>query len=194
MQKISYLFAIALTSLFAFPALASTLTPMENNSILILIVLVALIAINAVAQLSCYLAGLYVQKCVAYKHAAISLLFPLMAFIGFIIEYQSLAQFTLYLGTVLLGCGAALIPLALTNKKAPSNHSALILLTAAIIILPLSIIAAPLSLFTITLCHLALKQAQVTPFAKIATVLTLVTGYGLLLYWLFQLFNQMAGL
>ncbi|MEZ9368829.1 hypothetical protein AB4140_08395 [Shewanella sp. 10N.286.51.B2] len=189
MQKTSI---ILLSSLVASPAFAASSTTMTNNSILIFIGLMAFTCVNAIAQASCYFAGLYVQKSVSQKHVTLSLVFPLIALIGFIAEYQSLAQFILYLGAVLLGFGAALVPLLLTNKKVPCMQSALILLTGAIIILPLSIIIAPISLFSIVLCHLALKQTAVAPIAKLSIILTLLTSYGLFAYWLFQIFNKIT--
>ena len=174
------------------PAYAST-TSMANDSILILIALIAFSFINTIVQACCYFSGQYVQASFSQKHVTVSLLMPIAALIGFISQYESFAQFVLYLGAVVLSVGMALIPMPLTNKKSPSRLSALILLTGAIIILPLSVIIAPISLFSIALCHIGLKQTQVPPFAKFATVLTLLTSYGLLFYWLYQLINQVAG-
>lgn len=191
MHKKSLIISSLPLLLLSAPAFAST-TTMANNSLLVFIALMAFVTINAVVQTCCYFSGQYVQSSFSHKHVTVSVIIPLIALIGFINQYQSFAQFILYFGVVLLSIGAALIPLPLTNKRPPSRFSALILLSGAIIILPLSIIVAPISLFSIALCHIALKQSQTPPIAKFATLLTLITGYGLLIYWLFQFVNQIA--
>lgn len=191
MQTKPFILAGFAACFFAMPAYAST-TSMANDSILILIALIGFSFINAVVQACCYFSGQYVQASFSQKHVTISLLIPIAALIGFIAQYESLAQFILYLGAVVLSVGVALIPMPLTNKKSPSRFSSLILLTGAIVILPLSIIVAPISLFSIALCHIGLKQTDVPPFAKFATILTLLTSYGLLFYWLYQLMTQVA--
>ncbi len=189
MQKKHLILSGLAGSLLAMPTYAST-TSMANDSILILIALMAFSFINAIVQACCYFSGQYVQSSFSQKHVTVSLLFPLAALIGFVSQYESFAQFVLYLGAVVLSIGTALIPMPLTNKKSPSRLSTLILLTGAIVILPLSIIVAPISIFSIALCHIGLKQTDIPPFAKFATVLTLLTSYGLLFYWLYQLITQ----
>ncbi|WP_285162924.1 hypothetical protein [Shewanella goraebulensis] len=191
MQKKPQILSGIAMSFLTLPAYAST-TTIANDSILILIALMAFAFINAIVQACCYFSGQYVQASFSQKHVTVSLLVPIAALIGFIMQYESFAQFVLYLGVVVLSIGTALIPMPLTNKKSPSRFSALILLTGAIIILPLSIIVAPISIFSIALCHIGLKQSEVPPFAKFATLLTLITSYGLLFYWLYQVINHLA--
>ncbi|MCS6153979.1 hypothetical protein G3465_13870 [Shewanella baltica] len=172
-------------SLLPLPALA--FDPSGGTaSLFIILGLGGFTLINLFLQGLFFFAGQYRSAAFAKRHVLSALIVPLIAVALAIYDHRGWSDFALNLGIICVGIGLILLPLQLCQIDKPSNRNAdWIISLGALFILALSYVIAPLAFFTIVLAHICLASSP-SRVPKLLSYISLLFGYGLFGYWLYQ--------
>ena len=142
--------------------------------------------INLFLQGLFFFAGQYRSATFAKRHVLSALIVPLIAIALAIYDHRGWSDFALNLGIICVGIGLILLPLQLCQIDKPTNRNAdWIISLGALFILALSYVIAPLALFTIVLAHICLASST-NQIPKILSYISLILGYSLFGYWVYQ--------
>ncbi|MGI2141319.1 hypothetical protein [Shewanella baltica] len=172
-------------SLLPLPALA--FDPSGGTaSLFIILGLGGFTLINLFLQGLFFFAGQYRSAAFAKRHVLSALIVPLIAVALAIYDHRGWSDFALNLGIICVGIGLILLPLQLCQIDKPTNRNAdWIISLGALFILALSYVIAPLAFFTIVLAHICLASSP-SRVPKLLSYISLLFGYGLFGYWLYQ--------
>uniref|UniRef100_UPI0040478D69 hypothetical protein n=1 Tax=Shewanella baltica TaxID=62322 RepID=UPI0040478D69 len=172
-------------SLLPLPALA--FDPSGGTaSLFIILGLGGFTLINLFLQGLFFFAGQYRSAAFAKRHVLSALIVPLIAVALAIYDHRGWSDFALNLGIICVGIGLILLPLQLCQIDKPSNRNAdWIISLGALFILALSYVIAPLAFFTLVLAHICLASSP-SRVPKLLSYISLLFGYGLFGYWLYQ--------
>lgn len=172
-------------SLLPLPALA--FDPSGGTaSLFIILGLGGFTLINLFLQGLFFFAGQYRSAAFAKRHVLSALIVPLIAVALAIYDHRGWSDFALNLGIICVAIGLILLPLQLCQIDKPSNHNAdWIISLGALFILALSYVIAPLAFFTLVLAHICLASSP-SRVPKLLSYISLLFGYGLFGYWLYQ--------
>ncbi|ABN61100.1 hypothetical protein [Shewanella baltica] len=172
-------------SLLPLPALA--FDPSGGTaSLFIILGLGGFTLINLFLQGLFFFAGQYRSAAFAKRHVLSALIVPLIAVALAIYDHRGWSDFALNLGIICVGIGLILLPLQLCQIDKSSNRNAdWIISLGALFILALSYVIAPLAFFTIVLAHICLASSP-SRVPKLLSYISLLFGYGLFGYWLYQ--------
>ncbi|MGI2069200.1 hypothetical protein [Shewanella baltica] len=172
-------------SLLPLPALA--FDPSGGTaSLFIILGLGGFTLINLFLQGLFFFAGQYRSAAFAKGHVLSALIVPLIAVALAIYDHRGWSDFALNLGIICVGIGLILLPLQLCQIDKPSNRNAdWIISLGALFILALSYVIAPLAFFTLVLAHICLASSP-SRVPKLLSYISLLFGYGLFGYWLYQ--------
>lgn len=172
-------------SLLPLPALA--FDPSGGTaSLFIILGLGGFTLINLFLQGLFFFAGQYRSAIFAKRHVLSALIVPLIAVALAIYDHRGWSDFALNLGIICVGIGLILLPLQLCQIDKPSNRNAdWIISLGALFILALSYVIAPLAFFTLVLAHICLASSP-SRVPKLLSYISLLFGYGLFGYWLYQ--------
>ncbi|ABX48782.1 hypothetical protein Sbal625DRAFT_1716 [Shewanella baltica OS625] len=172
-------------SLLPLPALA--FDPSGGTaSLFIILGLGGFTLINLFLQGLFFFAGQYRSAAFAKRHVLSALIVPLIAVALAIYDHRGWSDFALNLGIICVAIGLILLPLQLCQIDKPSNRNAdWIISLGALFILALSYVIAPLAFFTLVLAHICLASSP-SRVPKLLSYISLLFGYGLFGYWLYQ--------
>ncbi|WP_246028387.1 hypothetical protein [Shewanella atlantica] len=178
--SISALLLLLPVPAFAFSAAGSTATAF------IILVLGGFTLLNLVLNALFFFAGKYQSRRFSKVHTLGSLIVPLIALVLTVMDHRGFADIAFNLGLILVAIALALLPLQLTlSKRAPSQHSPLILALGAFVFLAIAYVIPPVVLFAVLVAHVAL-QSQPNNKTRIVSFAALFIGYPLMAYWLYQ--------
>lgn len=188
MTRSTTIYKAALFSCLLAPLPAFAMASDTTNVLLLAITLGGFSFFNLLLNGLFFFTGKYHSRNFAKMHSLIAVIPAVIALFIALIYFDTAGAISMNIGVIIVSIGLSLLPLQLTLSatKAPGKHTALIIALAAILLLIAAYYVAPIAIFAIACAHVALvSQADIK--VKFLSITTLVTAYGYIGYWAYQI-------